>query len=123
MRGWYKDAVDCPPPQSRMAIATMTSEQVELYRHIPLPGHPISVGLQPLLVDDSIPEDGEIHWAASRLRLNRSDGPSGIRVEQFRQWLIDTTQDYTPDATKYQKVVAIVQATLSDGTLANDSMC
>ena len=55
MRGWYKGTVDRPPPPSRVAIYTITEEQVKLYRHISSPGQPIPVGVQPFLVDDSIP--------------------------------------------------------------------
>ena len=53
-----------------------------------------------------------------RLFLNRSGGLSGMRSEHLRQWLIATTWDDTPDATNFQKVVAIVQETFRDGTLA-----
>ena len=67
MRGWYKKAVDRPPPLSRVDIATMMAERVELYRYIPPPGHPIPVGLQPFQVDESILEDKYIAWSVRRL--------------------------------------------------------
>ena len=57
MIGCYKDAVDLPPPPTRVAISTMTAERVKLYQNVPPPGHPIPVGVQPVPVDDSIPED------------------------------------------------------------------
>ena len=62
MRGWYNDALYRPPPPSRVAIATMMSERVDIYRHVPPPGQLIPVGLQPFLVDNYIPEDEEIAW-------------------------------------------------------------
>ena len=40
-----------------------------------------------------------------------------MQAEHLRQWLIDATRDDTPDATKWQKVVAIVQAAFRDGML------
>ena len=43
MWGWYKEAVERPPPPSRVALATLTSEREELYRHVPLLGEPIPV--------------------------------------------------------------------------------
>ena len=64
----------------------------------------------PLLVDDPIPEDEDIAWAVRRLRLIRSGGPSGMRVEHLRQWLIAVMWDNSPDATNRMKVVAIVGA-------------
>ena len=91
MIGWYKDTVDLPPPPARVAIATMTEERVELYLHVAPPGQPISVGVQPFLLDDSIPEDKEISREVRRLRLNRSGGPSVMRSEHLQQWLIADT--------------------------------
>ena len=38
-------------------------------------------------------------------------------AEHLRQCLIDAALDDTPDATKWQKVVAIMQAELRDETL------
>ena len=57
-----------------------------------------------------------------RLFLNRSRGPSVIRAEHLRQWLIAATRDNTPDATNWQKIVTIVQAEFSDGTLDKECM-
>ena len=78
MWGWYKAAVDRPPPSARVALANMTAEREDLYRHIPPPGEPIPVGDLPLLVNDDIPEDEEIAWAVHMICLNRFGGPSGM---------------------------------------------
>ena len=64
---WYKDDVDCPPPPARMAIPTITAEWADVYRKVPPPGQPTPMGVQPFLVDDSIPEDEEISWAVCRI--------------------------------------------------------
>ena len=45
-----------------------------------------------------------------------------MRAEHLRQWLIAATRDNTPDATNWLMVVAIVQATYRDGTLAEECM-
>ena len=68
------------PPPSIVAISIMTAERVELYQHVPLPGQPIPVGVQPLPVDDSIPEVKKIAWAVRRLFLNLSGGPLVMQV-------------------------------------------
>ena len=70
MRVWYKDAVDRPPPPTRLALTTMTSEREELYRYFPSPGEPIPVGELPFSVDDGIPEDEYIAWAVRIILLN-----------------------------------------------------
>ena len=51
------------------------------------------------------------------LQLNHFVSPLGMRVEKLRQWLIDATQDDSPDATNWVKVVAIAQAAFCDGRL------
>ena len=71
MQGWYKDAVDHPPPPSRFAIANMMAERFKLYRHVPSLGQPIPLGVHPFLLEESFSEDGEISWVVRRLRLNR----------------------------------------------------
>ena len=91
MQGWYKDAVDCLPPPARVALITMTAEREELYRHVPSLGDTTPVGDLPFSVDDGIPEDEDIAWAVRRLCLNRSGGPSVLRAEHLRQWLIAET--------------------------------
>ena len=62
MRGWYKYAMDRPPPPTRADIVTIALERVELYRSVPLMVQPIPVRMKPLHVDNSIPEDKEIAW-------------------------------------------------------------
>ena len=44
-----------------------------------------------------------------------------MRAEHLHQWLIDDTRNDRPDATNWQKVVAIVQAAFRDGMMVKDS--
>ena len=69
MQGRHRDAVDRPPPLARVAIGTITEEQVDMYLHVPPSGHPTPVEVQPFLIEDYIPEEEEIAWAVCRLRL------------------------------------------------------
>ena len=85
MRGWYRDALDCPPPPARVSIATMTVERVEMFWHIPMLGHPITVGVQLFPVEKSIPEEEDIAWLVRRLLLNCSGSLPGMRVEHIYQ--------------------------------------
>ena len=91
----------------------------ELYRNLPPPREPISVQDPPFpfSVYDSIPGDEEIAWEVRMLCLNLPDSPSGMRAEHLRQWLISATQDDSPDATNWLKVVAIMQAAFQYGTM------
>ena len=69
MWGWYKYAID-PPPPPRVTIERMTSERKELYYHVPTPGRPIPVEVISFSVEDSIPEKVDISESVERLRLN-----------------------------------------------------
>ena len=71
-------------------------------------------------MDDYILEEEEIFWSVGRLCLNRSGGPSGIREEHLRQWLIFGTRNDTPDASNFQKVVATMQTAFRNGELAEE---
>ena len=70
MQVCHKDLPDHPPTSERVSISTMMADRFELYRHAPPPGQPINTRVQPLLVDESIPEDEEIAWAVRRICLN-----------------------------------------------------
>ena len=113
--------MDFPPPPAKLVIATMTAEQVDLYRQVPPPGHPIPAGMQPFPMDDSIPEDENIAWAVRRLFRNRPGGLSGLRAVHLHQWSIAATRDDAPDAKNWLKFVVIVQEEFCDGTLAEES--
>ena len=92
-----------------------------MYRHVPSLVQMIPVGLHLFPVEDYIPADEGTTWAVFRIRLNRSGGPSGIRVEHPPQWLHKPTWEEAPETTNWQKVVAILQAELRDGTLDEES--
>ena len=117
----YRYAIYRPPSPARVSISTMTVEGVELYWHVPLPGQPVPVEVQPFMLEYSIPKEEEIAWAVCRLRLNLSGNPSGMRAEDLRQWLISADWDNKPDATKW-KIFSIIKTAFWDGTLAKDFM-
>ena len=102
----------------------MIVEREELYRHVPSPVEPIPTEDPPFpfSVDDSIPEYEEISWSVRRLCLNRSGIPSGMRAEHLHHWLIAATQDDSPDATNWLKVVDILHAAFQYGKLAEECM-
>ena len=50
-------------------------------------GDGTTLGIEPLEVEDAVPEEGKIEWAVKRLRNNRSGGPSWMRAEHIKGWL------------------------------------
>ena len=49
--------------------------------------------LDPFLVDNSVPGEEEVAGAVRNLRLNRSGGPSGMRVEHLWVWQRATNRE------------------------------
>ena len=64
-----------------------TAERVELYTKTPSPGLPISINVEPMMVNDILPGDMEICAAAKRLRKGRAGGILGIRAQDINAWL------------------------------------
>ena len=81
IQGWYKAAVDHAPPPARVTLERITAERVALYSYVPSPGENIPVHIEPFLVDDSVPDEGDIEWAVKRLHNNRSRGASRMQAE------------------------------------------
>ena len=67
MKGWYWAAFDRAPPPARVTLKQMTTEWVELYKYVPPPGENIPISVETLPVDDLVPTEDEIKWAATRL--------------------------------------------------------
>ena len=55
---------------------------------MPYPGTIITVTARPVSVDNSVPTEDEIEEAVKNLWMNRSRGPSGMRAEQLKGWLV-----------------------------------
>ena len=87
MKGWYRAAANRVPPPARATLERITLERVELYSQVPSPGDNIPVMVKPSEIDDSVPTEDEIADAVTKLRRNRSGGPSRIRAEHLKGWL------------------------------------
>ena len=46
------------------------------------------MAIKPFMVDNLVPEEGESEWAVKRLCSNRYGGPSQMRVEHIKGWLV-----------------------------------
>ena len=88
IQGWYNAAVNRAPPPARVTLERITSEIVALYSRVPPPGDNIPAEIEPFEVKDAVPEEGEIEWAVKCLRNNRSGGPSRMRAEHTKGWIV-----------------------------------
>ena len=87
MKGWYHTAANRGLPPARATLERITAERVELYSQVPSPGDNIPVTVKPSEIDNSVPTEDEIAEAVTKLRRNRSGGPSRIRAEHLKGWL------------------------------------
>ena len=62
---------------------------MELYRYVPPPGANTPISVEPLPVNDSVPTEEKIEWAAKRLHNHRFRGPSGMQAEYLKSWLVE----------------------------------
>ena len=88
LQGWHKAAVDRAPPPAQATLKRVTAEQVALYSRVPPPGDSIPVTIEPFAVEDGVPDEEEIEWTVKRLRNNRAGGPSRMRAENLKDWLM-----------------------------------
>ena len=87
MKGWYQAAAKRCPPPARATLERITAERTALYSQVPSPGENIPVTVEPAEIDDSVPTEDKIAEAVTKLRRNRSGGPSWIRSEHLKGWL------------------------------------
>ena len=56
---------------------------MELYHRVTLPGQSILVVLEPLPIDNLVPEEEEVDREVQILKLNRLGGPYNMRAEHI----------------------------------------
>ena len=81
LKEWYwaaSETTTCPCPQTMLS---QTSEQIVLYGRRDSPGNPLPININPILVDDVTPTDGEVQVAPGQLTNRRAGGVSGMQAE------------------------------------------
>jgi hypothetical protein len=62
-------------------------EYTALYIATPPTGEPIPIHYHGNALDDSTPDEEEIQRTFRRLKAGKAPGPSGIRVDEIKQWM------------------------------------
>ena len=97
MRVCNRDVYNRLPTPARISLETLTAEREDLYTHVPPPGLPITIEVDPFPVDDNILGEEYIFEAVLRLQLHRAKVPYGMRSKQLRMWLRASTREEEPD--------------------------
>jgi hypothetical protein len=114
LSGWYREKAKKPLKPTPEEAAAQRQERILLYAKRDPPGAPIPIHLaQPFTVKDEIPDEEEIIDTLMSMKLGKSPGASGIRVENLRCWLKMAQREEEPDRTLWEKVVQIVKLAYS----------
>ena len=81
IKGWYRAAVNHAPPSAQVTIEQVMTERVELYSYAPPTGVNIPISVELLSVDDLVPTEDKIEWAATR---------TAMRVHFLHRHVLDT---------------------------------
>ena len=86
---------------------------MDLYRHVPLLGENIPISVDPFQVKALVTTEDEIEWAVKRLVNHHSRGPSGMRAEYLKLWLVEAWKEEvaTEKATVSERAVAVIRGT------------
>jgi exonuclease III len=96
LKRWYRLTSGRPPKPSRIDMSMLEDEYAALYKASTPPGDPIPVHYRGDALDDSTPEDEEIQRAVRRLKSRKAPGPSGLKVDEIKQWLTEKTTNPEP---------------------------
>ena len=77
--------------------------------------------MHPFVVDDSVPMEDEIEWAVTQLRNHRSGGPSGMRAEHLKRWLVTARNSEKEKAEKVETTTERAGMTENGETSAEKS--
>ena len=120
---WYHFFGGRPPKPSREDLRKVAKTYQAIYSASPPRGDPIPTIVKPAPVDDSVPGEPEIGDAVRRLRINKATGPSGMKVEHFKEWYVDAHPEPKPGdpevpiprPEKWNRLVELVQRMFRTG--------
>ena len=82
--------MDNAPPPVRFTLEQIKAEREDIHRAVPPPsGETIPISVTPFPINDSVPREEEFEGAARRLRGHQLRGPSWMRAEHLREWLLE----------------------------------
>ena len=83
LKAWYQHSGDRPPKPLRQDLKSLTNKREVLYTHVPSPGAPIPIHVNPFPIQDEIPSEDEIAVAVTRLKKGKAPGPLGLWADDI----------------------------------------
>ena len=128
IKGWYRGMTNRPPKPLRRDEDKLRKEYESLFSRVEPEGEPIPIHIDPNPIPDDPPNEREVVSALKRLRLGKSPGASGIRVEDLRRWhrlARKPANDAEPllvDVRRWEKILELVYMAFASGTVPH-SFC
>jgi hypothetical protein len=79
-----------------MEMTQLEREYTTLYKATPPPGDPIPIHYHGDALNDTTPDEDEIRKAVRRLKAGKAPGPSGLRIDEIKQWMAERTTKPEP---------------------------
>jgi hypothetical protein len=119
-KAWYKHADGKGSKPSCDCLDKLEAEYTSLYRRGNPLGDPVPVLVAPFDVDDGVPMEGEIADTVQRMRNGKAPGPSGLRVEHLKEWLVLSERKQDLDGSKWEKLYELIQHVFLSGDLPRE---
>lgn len=97
MKRWYRHASGRSQKPSRLDMQELERVYSTLYRAEEPPGEPLPVHYVPTSpIPDDVPLENEIWKAVRNLKSGRAPGPSGLKIEEVKEWASNKREDPEP---------------------------
>ena len=83
----------------------------------------ISLLVQMVAINDDPPSEEDIAATVRGLQIGRAGGPSGMRSENFKTCLRETTREREPIRTRREAVVSRTKIEFREGHLTEELIC
>ena len=105
LKRWYKHATARQPKPSRENLESVAQQYRQLYtaEDPTPPGDPVPVHVHPFPICDAVPSESEVKSAVRRLKPNKAPGPSRLKAEVLRKWLLEAFPEESDNEVDWEK--------------------
>jgi exonuclease III len=119
LQGWYKDISGRAPKPTYNDESETRAEYEKLFSKEDPPGTAIPIHIRPRPeIADGPPTEEEVVQALKKMRLRKSPGASGIRVEDLRNWHHEARVKKSQKGIElWEKVLELTQIAFTEGEI------
>ena len=102
---------------SREHLDSIATERLEIYRCRPPEGLRFHILVTLAAVENGILGEEEVAQAVRIFKRGRAGVPSGMRGEDLKRWLRDSSRETDPVTHWWRLLVRLIQKTFEDGAV------